>query len=165
VILNTPYCFNREMAINIASVRGVCVTTDENHQLRPDAIAAAITDRTRAVVTISPDNPTGAVYSPESLRAVSTVCRRTGVYHIHDEAYEHFVYDGAFYVLLRVNAEIDAMDLIRRLIREHKVAVIPGDTFGIEDGRRLRVAYGTLEKETVAEGIGPLARGLTAILG
>jgi aspartate/methionine/tyrosine aminotransferase len=49
------------------------------------------------------------------------------------------------------------------LIREHQVAVIPGTAFGMTDGCYLRVAYGALQKETVAEGIGRLVRGLRAI--
>ena len=49
--------------------------------------------------------------------------------------------------------------LAERLIREHQVAVIPGTAFGMTDGCYLRVAYGALQKETVAEGIGRLVRG------
>ena len=55
--------------------------------------------------------------------------------------------------------------VVGELIREYKVAVIPGTTFGIEDGCYLRVAYGALEKDTAAEGIERLTRGLRAILG
>ena len=58
IILQTPYYFNHEMAITMADCRATLVPTDENYQLRPDLIASAITDRTRAVVTVSPNNPT-----------------------------------------------------------------------------------------------------------
>lgn len=94
IILQTPYYFNHEMAITMASCRPVLVATDENYQLRPDALARAITDKTRAVVTISPNNPTGAVYSQSSLREVNEICRDRGIYHISDEAYEYFTYNG-----------------------------------------------------------------------
>jgi aspartate/methionine/tyrosine aminotransferase len=50
------------------------------------------------------------------------------------------------------------------LIRQHGVAVIPGTAFGMVEGCYLRVAYGALRKQTAAEGIGRLARGLKAIL-
>ena len=73
--------------------------------------------------------------------------------------------DGAFYVLLKVHADLDAMDLVEQLIRRHGVAVIPGTTFGLHDGCYLRVAYGALDKAAAAEGIGRLCRGLRAILG
>ncbi|MEJ2705068.1 MAG: aminotransferase class I/II-fold pyridoxal phosphate-dependent enzyme, partial [Sedimentisphaerales bacterium] len=252
--------------------RAVCVPTDDDYQLQPEAIAAAITERTRAVVTISPNNPTGAVYRESDLRKVNDICRRNGVYHISDEAYEYFTYDraehfspgsiagagghtitlfslskaygfaswrigwmvipehlympvrkiqdtilicppvisqwaavgamragkpycldrliatrdirrmfleeldglaelltvpradGAFYLLLRVHKKLDSMDVVRRLIEEYKVAVIPGTTFGIEDECTLRVAYGALQKDTATAGISRLVEGLRHIL-
>jgi len=95
IILPTPYYFNHEMAVTMANGRVVLVPTDGNYQLDPERIAAAITPRTRAVVTVSPNNPTGAVYPESTLRAINELCGRRGLYHIHDEAYEYFVYDGA----------------------------------------------------------------------
>jgi aspartate/methionine/tyrosine aminotransferase len=59
---------------------------------------------------------------------------------------------------------MDPLALAERLIREHKVAVIPGSAFGMTDGCYLRVAYGALQKDTVAEGIGRLVGGLRDIL-
>ncbi len=94
VIITTPYYFNHEMAIRIADARPVTVPTDEHYQLRLDALEAAITPRTRALVTISPNNPTGAVYAEDRLRAVNELCRRRRIYHISDEAYECFTWDG-----------------------------------------------------------------------
>ncbi len=95
IILQTPYYFNHEMAITIAGCRPILVPTDEQYQLRPDAIRQAITERTRAIVTISPNNPTGVVYTEATLRAVSEICRDRGLYHINDEAYEYFTYEDA----------------------------------------------------------------------
>jgi aspartate/methionine/tyrosine aminotransferase len=73
--------------------------------------------------------------------------------------------DGAFYCLLKVNTGIDPLTLAERLIREHRVAVIPGPAFGMTDGCYFRVAYGALQKETVAAGIGRLVNGLRAMAG
>jgi len=98
IILQTPYYFNHEMAVTIAGCRPILVATDEQYQLRPEAIAQAMTDRTRAIVTISPNNPTGAVYPEAALRQVNALCRDRGIYHIHDEAYEYFTYEGAQHV-------------------------------------------------------------------
>ncbi len=95
VILQTPYYFNHEMAIAIAGCRAVPVSTDANYQLRLEAIQQAITERTRAIVTISPNNPTGVVYSEADLRAVNYLCTSRGIYHITDEAYEYFTYDDS----------------------------------------------------------------------
>jgi len=70
---------------------------------------------------------------------------------------------GAFYFLLRLHKVLDPVKLTERLIREHGVAVIPGTAFGIASGCYLRVAYGALQKQTAAEGIGRLVRGLEAL--
>jgi aspartate/methionine/tyrosine aminotransferase len=231
-----------------------------------------VTPRTRAIVTVSPNNPTGAVYPEASLRAVSRLCQERGLYHISDEVYEYFTYgavrhvspgafegahaytismfslskaygfagwrigymaypealepaiakvqdtilvcppvisqvaavaamevgpeycrqylqslaeirdvvaaelhsleplcavppaDGAFYCYIRVNANVEPMTIAERLIREHRVAVIPGTAFGTTSGCYFRVAYGALQKETVAEGIGRLVSGLRSLL-
>src|SRR5258706_15417233 len=95
IIVLTPYYFNHEMAVAMAGCMPVPVPTDENYQPQSDAILSAITDRTRAIVTISPNNPTGAVYPRSTLREINKICGERGIYHIHDEAYEYFTYDGA----------------------------------------------------------------------
>lgn len=41
-----------------------------------------------------PNNPTGVVYTQEALREVNQICRDRGIYHISDEAYEYFTYNG-----------------------------------------------------------------------
>lgn len=94
IILPTPYYFNQEMAVTMAGCRPVLVPTDSQYRLRLDALEAAVTPRTRAILTVSPNNPTGVVFSEASLRAVNALCRERGLYHISDEAYEYFVYDG-----------------------------------------------------------------------
>ena len=272
IVLPVPFYFNHEMAIQMAGCRAICVPTDDRYQLRIDALAAAITPRTRAIVTISPNNPSGAVLAEASLRAVNALCRDRGLYHIADEAYEYFTYgsathvspgawpdaaghtisiyslskaygfagwrigyvvypahlepammksqdtilicppvasqiaaaaaldvgraycapfvreladvralvldrlaelsplatvpaaEGAFYCLLRVHRPADPVAVAERLIREHRVAVIPGPAFGMTEACSFRVAYGALQKDTVAEGIGRLVAGLKAIL-
>jgi aspartate/methionine/tyrosine aminotransferase len=92
IVLNVPFYFNHEMAIEMAGCRATRVATDDRFQLRPDALRRAITPRTRAIVTVTPNNPTGAVYSEASLREVSAICREHGIYHIADEVYEYFTY-------------------------------------------------------------------------
>jgi aspartate/methionine/tyrosine aminotransferase len=94
VILVSPFYFNHDMAIVMAGCRTVAAATGDDYQLRLDTIQAAFTPRTRAVVTISPNNPSGAVYPESVLRDVNRLCAERGVYHVHDEAYEYFTYDG-----------------------------------------------------------------------
>ena len=72
--------------------------------------------------------------------------------------------EGAFYCFVTVDTAMDPMTLAERLIREHRVAVLPGTTFGRVDGCSFRIAYGALQKATVAEGIGRLVRGIREIV-
>lgn len=93
-ILPMPFYFNQEMAIRMSGCVPVPVPVNEDWTLNVEALAAAITPRTRAIVTVSPNNPTGAVYSAESLTAVNRLCAEKGLYHFSDEAYEYFTFDG-----------------------------------------------------------------------
>jgi aspartate/methionine/tyrosine aminotransferase len=70
---------------------------------------------------------------------------------------------GAFYFLLKIQSARAAMDMAERLIREHGVAVIPGNAFGLDRGCHLRVAYGALQMDTATEGIRRLVRGVQAL--
>jgi aspartate/methionine/tyrosine aminotransferase len=72
---------------------------------------------------------------------------------------------GAFYCLLRIHTPMDSMTLAERLIREHRVATVPGTTFGLTTGCYLRVSYGALAADTVDEGVGRLVQGLKKLVG
>ena len=270
IILVSPYYFNHEMAVMMANCKPVAVPSDDAYQLDVSAIADAITPRTRAVVTISPNNPTGAVYPRADLGAVNALCAERGIYHVHDEAYEYFTYgehthfspgslpgaerhtislfslsksygfaswrigymtippalydavakiqdtvlicpplvsqaaalgalqagrayclerrrpieqvratalralarlgercepvraDGAFYVLLRLRHPGDPMELVRSLVTEHRVAVLPGTAFGLA-GCSLRIGYGALTPRDATDGIERLVTGVLAL--
>jgi aspartate/methionine/tyrosine aminotransferase len=98
MILLTPYYFNHVMALQLANCNPIISQTNTDYQPDLDDIFSKVTDRTRAIVTISPNNPTGAVYSPQALKDINIYCRDNGIYHISDEAYEDFVFDGAEHV-------------------------------------------------------------------
>ena len=58
-------------------------------------IRAKITDRTKAIVVINPNNPTGAVYSPEILREIADLAAERGLIVMADEIYDKILYDDA----------------------------------------------------------------------
>ena len=96
IILPAPYYFNHEMAIVMAGARAVAVPDGRPVSARcARRLPRAITPRTRAVVTVSPNNPTGAVYPRRRCSAVNALCKARGVFHVHDEAYEYFTYGSA----------------------------------------------------------------------
>jgi aspartate/methionine/tyrosine aminotransferase len=272
VILQTPYYFNHEMAVTMANCRPVLVPTDDQFQPDLEKLRAAITPRTRALVTVSPNNPTGAVYPESTLRAINEMCRAAGIYHIHDEAYEYFTWEGAkhfspgsipgsaahtislfslskaygfaswrigyqvipvnlldavkkiqdtnlicppvisqfaaagalqagrawceprlkkieavraivarelsplaglcevppaagaFYFFLKLATRRSPLRIVESLIREHRVAAIPGDAFGRVEGCAIRIAYGALTPENAREGMRRLTTGLQALI-
>jgi alanine-synthesizing transaminase len=61
----------------------------------PEEIESKVTDRTRALVLINPNNPTGAVYPREILEAMVDICRRHNLMLLADEIYEKIIFDGA----------------------------------------------------------------------
>lgn len=268
IILPLPYYFNQEMAIRMLNCTPVPVPTDGAYQLDIPRLRAALSERTCAIVTISPNNPSGAVYPEAALRAVNELCREHNLYHISDEAYEYFTYgearhfspgsirgagqhtislyslskaygfaswrigylvfpsrltpsllkiqdtnlicpplinqvaaagalktgsaycrnrlpelaekrehvmsrlqslqdlceirepEGAFYQLLKINTDLNDLDLVKTLIEDFKVAAVPGSAFGLTDGCCLRLSYGMLDAESLDTAMGRLINGI-----
>lgn len=90
VILPTPWYFNHKMWLDMSSVK--TVPLDAGPTLVPSAEAAAklVTDRTRAIVLVSPNNPGGVEYPAETLAAFRDLCREKGLALIVDETYRDF---------------------------------------------------------------------------
>jgi aminotransferase len=67
-------------------------------QLDVDAMRAAITPRTRAILVNTPANPSGKIFTLPELEEVAAVCREHDLFLFTDEIYEYFVYDGARHI-------------------------------------------------------------------
>lgn len=93
VILGTPHYPCYPNFIRFCGGRPVLVPTsaEDGYRLDPEAVAAAVTPRTRAVVTTSPANPTGAIQPEEAVHALGAL----GLPLISDEIYDGLVYGGA----------------------------------------------------------------------
>src|SRR5690606_21596463 len=72
--------------------------------------------------------------------------------------------DGAFYFLLRLDTTQRPLDLVEQLILEHRIAVLPGNAFGITSGCHLRVAYAAFPPAPILGAVGRLAEGLKVLL-
>ena len=272
IILFNPYYFNHEMAVRMLTCVPVFVPTDDQYQPDIEKLRSAITNKTRAVVTISPNNPSGAIYNRELLSEINLLCAGNNIYHISDEAYEYFTWgdtehfspgsipeasehtislfslskaygfaswrigymvipeylteaiykaqdtnlicpaipsqyaamgalqegvaycrgklemirearsiilshldriktlarisrsEGAFYLLIKLETDLDDLAVARQLISKFRVAVLPGNTFGLHNGCYLRVAFGALDKNNALEGIQRLVNGLITII-
>ena len=272
IILLRPYYFNHEMAINMINCKAVIVDTDSDYQPNLEKIINSITPKTKAIVTVSPNNPSGAVYKKKMLEKINALCKEKKIYHISDEAYEYFTFGeinhfspgsitdssdytislyslskaygfaswrigymvipkhlslsvkkaqdtylicptrisqeaaiialevgseytneflnrieyvrnklyaelkainnicttpltmGAFYFLIKLKTELTSIEIVDKLINKYKIAVIPGETFGMNDGCYLRVGYGSLDKKMSDIGIQRLVKGLKEII-
>jgi aspartate aminotransferase len=92
VILPVPCWVSFTEQVRLAGGQPVLVPT-RDHQLDIAAIAAAITDRTRAILINSPNNPTGAVYPRRDLEQIARLAVEHDLILVADEAYDFFVYD------------------------------------------------------------------------
>jgi len=272
IILLRPYYFNHEMAINMINCKSVIVDTDLHYQPCMEKIVTAITSHTKAIVTVSPNNPSGAVYERKMLEEINKLCKEKGIYHISDEAYEYFTFGkvnhfspasianscdhtislyslskaygfaswrigymvipkhlslsikkaqdtylicptriaqeaaitalevgreytreylnkienirnklysqltainnictvpltmGAFYFLIKLKTRLTGVEIVDKLINTYKIAVIPGETFGMNDGCYLRVGYGSLDEKMSEIGTQRLIKGLKEII-
>jgi len=90
VILPTPWYFNHKMWCDMTGVRAVPLPTGDDLIPDPDQAAALITERTRALVLVTPNNPAGVEYPPELIRAFYDLAQARGIALIVDETYRDF---------------------------------------------------------------------------
>ncbi|MCO6381632.1 aminotransferase [Oceanicola sp. 502str15] len=90
VMLPTPWYFNHKMWLDMANVTTLPLPCGANLLPDPEQAAALLTDRTRAIVLVSPNNPTGAEYPPALLDAFRELARARGIALILDETYRDF---------------------------------------------------------------------------
>lgn len=98
IIIPEPFYTNYNGYASGANVRIVPLTLDVNDGFRlppAEAIEAKISERTRAILLCSPNNPTGTVYTAEELDRVKELVKKHDLFLIADEVYKEFVYDGA----------------------------------------------------------------------
>lgn len=96
VIIPTPYWVSFPEQVRIAGGRPVFVDAPaEDFVVRAEDIAAAVTDRTRAIVLNTPSNPSGAVIPTDVLEHIARIALDHELVIVFDETYEQFLYDGA----------------------------------------------------------------------
>ena len=90
VILPIPYYFNHDMWLAINGVEAVYLPCSGDMLPSPADADALLTERTRAVVLVTPNNPTGRVYPPALISAFADLAAERGICLILDETYRHF---------------------------------------------------------------------------
>ncbi|MDQ0471610.1 aminotransferase [Labrys wisconsinensis] len=93
VLLPSPWYFNHKMTLDMLGIEARTLPCHAEAGFVPDAAEAErlIDARTRAIVLVTPNNPTGAVYPPATVAAFAALCRRRGLFLILDETYRDFI--------------------------------------------------------------------------
>lgn len=96
VILPAPWYFNHKMTLEMLGIetRALPLPAETGFLPRPSEVEALIDDRCRALVLVSPNNPTGAIYPPDLLAELLDVCVRRGLTLVLDETYRDFLSTG-----------------------------------------------------------------------
>jgi aspartate aminotransferase len=100
VVIPSPYWVSYPAQVLLNDAEPVFVKTSEadSFMLKADALEAAITPKTKALILNSPSNPTGLAYDRKTLEQVAEVVLKNDMYVVSDEIYEKLVYDGAQHV-------------------------------------------------------------------
>ena len=102
VLLPQPRFTSYDTAVEMLGGHVVPVPTFEvdGFALRPDEIAARITSRTKVLILVTPNNPTGAVTPPKSIREIAKLCQDRDIVVISDEIYGSLLFDDAEHLSL-----------------------------------------------------------------
>ncbi|MEP2784082.1 MAG: aminotransferase [Pseudoruegeria sp.] len=90
IILPTPWYFNHKMWIDMQGMRAIPLTTQQDLLPDPDQAKALITDRTKAIALVTPNNPGGVEYPSDLVQAFFDLARDHGIALILDETYRDF---------------------------------------------------------------------------
>ena len=94
VVVFEPFYENYGPDAILCDARPVYVPMSADQPLDLDRLAAAFSNKTRAVIVCTPNNPTGRVLSRAELEAIAELCRRHDAFAVTDEIYEHIYYEG-----------------------------------------------------------------------
>lgn len=163
VLLPTPWYFNHEMTLTMLGVEPRPLPCDPAAGFVPDVADAErlIDARTRAIVLVTPNNPTGAVYPPATIAAFAELCARRGLWLVLDETYRDFLPENVDRPH-EVFAASGWQDSVIGLYSFSKAYAVPGWRLGaITGGDRL---LSQIAKVQDCVQISPVRAGQSAIL-
>ncbi|KAG8943152.1 hypothetical protein FRC04_003185 [Tulasnella sp. 424] len=132
IILPVPWYFNHQMALQMLGITCVPLPLKPEDGFQPsvEACEALITPSTRAIALVTPNNPTGAIYSPELLKSFASFAQKHDIMLILDETYRDFITTGPPHSLLSSSDACNWRDSIVHLFSFSKSYAIPGYRLG-----------------------------------
>lgn len=110
VIVFDPWFVMYKHLTTLAGGKVVQVSTYPDFRIRPEAVEAAITERTKVILFNSPANPTGAVATEQEVKALADIAAKHNIALISDEIYKSFCYDGDFHSPATYNEKTIVID-------------------------------------------------------
>ncbi|SCJ43906.1 Aspartate aminotransferase [uncultured Clostridium sp.] len=114
VIVPNPYWVSYPELVRLVDTKPVFVECPEEAEFKytVEALEAAITDKTKAIILNTPNNPTGTAYKEEDLRAIADLAVKHNIYVISDEIYEKLLYEGTHTSIASFNQDIKDLTIV-----------------------------------------------------
>lgn len=114
VIIPSPYWLSYPEMVKLAGGVPVFIDTAESNNFKITAtqLEEAISDKTKAIIINSPNNPTGAVYNEDELKNIAYLAVKHNIYVISDEIYEKLIYNGKHVSIASFNEGIKNLTII-----------------------------------------------------
>lgn len=156
VILSNPCYFNHEATAQMLGINLNYVDCLAENDFQPtvDALEACIDETVRVVALVTPNNPTGATYNPETLKKIFMLCQRRGIWLILDETYRDFMNAASNPAVLR-NPGSSSLNS----------SVTPHDLFGLPDWQNTLIQLYSFSKSLSIPGhrLGAVTAGTEAV--
>lgn len=114
VIVPNPYWVSYPELVRLVDAKPVFVECPEEAEFKytVEALEAAITDKTKAIILNTPNNPTGTAYKEDDLRAIADLAVKHNIYVISDEIYEKLLYEGTHTSIASFNEDIKDLTIV-----------------------------------------------------
>lgn len=114
VIVPNPYWVSYPELVRLVDAKPVFVECPEEAEFKytVEALEAAITDKTKAIILNTPNNPTGTAYKEEDLKAIADLAVKHNIYVISDEIYEKLLYEGTHTSIASFNQDIKDLTIV-----------------------------------------------------
>lgn len=114
VIVPNPYWVSYPELVSLVDAKPVFVECPEEAEFKytVEALEAAITDKTKAIILNTPNNPTGTAYKKEDLKAIADLAVKHNIYVISDEIYEKLLYEGEHTSVASFNENIKDLTIV-----------------------------------------------------
>lgn len=114
VIVPNPYWVSYPELVRLVDANPVFVECPEETEFKYtiEALEKAITDKTKAIILNSPNNPTGTAYKEEDLKAIAELAIKNNIYIISDEIYEKLLYEGKHKSIASFNNDIKELTIV-----------------------------------------------------